>query len=171
MHVQDRQGRQHPRWRPPIIALLGLALAALAGAAQAVDFDEKLKTPVMKSQADLRSQAQAYGTRFAAIRETAPEQFIRNASFAREKFDVVWQIQRAIDERKPLEELAESGITLMPDGSYLVDTKSHPEWNDLHQTIALFLSGENLEHWLPLLADRGFRPADLEIVREYLGMN
>ncbi|HET9472997.1 MAG TPA: hypothetical protein VFO82_03835 [Steroidobacteraceae bacterium] len=144
---------------------------AVTPRAQAVEFDEKLKAPMMKSQATLHSQAQAYGARFVAVRDASPEQLIRNSALAREKFDVVWQIQRAIDERKPLGELAEAGIALQADGSYLIDTKGHPEWNDLHQTIAALLSDTNLDRWVPLLVARGFRPEDVQVLREYVGFH
>jgi hypothetical protein len=162
------QGRQRHRWRPALITMLMVTLAGMHSAAQAVEFDEKLKAPMMKSQGELHSQAQAYSARFVAVRDAAPEQLIKSSALALDKFGLAWQIQQAIDERRPLKDLAEAGITAQADGSYLVDTNAHPEWRDLHQSIAVLLSGENLERWLPLLVNRGFRSEDLEIVRAYV---
>ena len=95
MYVHDnRQGRQRHRWRPAITSMLMLALASFSHAA---DFDEKLKAPMMKDAGELRSQAQAYAARFAAAREASIEQLVRDPALAREKFDVAWKVQRAID--------------------------------------------------------------------------
>ena len=160
-------GRQCRRWRSAWAMALMACLAAHASSALAVEFDEKLKAPMMKNQAELHSQAQAYSARFAAVREAAPEQLIRNPALARERFDLAWQIQWAIDTRKPLDALTAAGITAQADGSYLIDSDAHPEWNELHQAMPGLLSGENLDHWVPLLVARGFRTEDVEILREY----
>jgi len=166
MHVPSNcHGRQRHRWRAAIAPMLMLVLAAFTHAAE---FDEKLKAPTMKDTAELRSQAQAYSARFARVREASPEQLLRDAAMAREKFDVAWKIQWAINERKPIGELAESGVTLQPNGSYAVDTVGHPEWVDLANTIAVLLIGENQQHWIPLLIARGFRPQDVEVLKSYV---
>ena len=166
MHVPSNcHGRQRHRWRAAIAPMLMLVLAAVAHAAE---FDEKLKAPTMKDTAELRSQAQAYSARFARVRDASPEQLLRDAAMAREKFDVAWKIQWAINERKPIGELAESGVTLQPNGSYAVDTVGHPEWVDLANTIAVLLIGENQQHWIPLLIARGFRPQDVEVLKSYV---
>jgi hypothetical protein len=161
------QGRQRHRWRPALATLM-VTLAGLISVAQAAEFDERLKAPMMKSQGELHLQAKAYAARFVAVRDATPEHLIRKPELARERFDVIWQIQRAIDDRQSLNELADAGIIARPDGSYVVDTGAHPEWNELHQTIAALLSGENLDKWLPLLVARGFRVEDEKIVREYV---
>ena len=83
---------------------------AVTGSAQAVEFDEKLKAPMMKSQAALHSQAQAYAARFVACAMPHRSSSSRIPRWRARQFDVVWQIQRAIDERKPLGELADAGI-------------------------------------------------------------
>ena len=166
MHVPSNcHGRQRHRWRAAIAPMLMLVLAAFTHAAE---FDEKLKAPTMKDTAELRSQAQAYSARFARVRESSIEQLIKDPALAREKFDVAWKIQRAIDERMPIGELAESGIVLQPNGSYVVDTDTHPEWLDLSNTIAVLLIGENQQHWIPLLIARGFRPQDVEVLKAYV---
>ena len=161
------QGRQRHRWRPALAALM-VTLAGLISVAQAAEFDERLTAPMMTSQGELHLQAKAYSARFVAMRDATPEHLIRKPELARARFDVIWQIQRAIDDRQSLNELADAGIIARPDGSYVVDTGAHPEWNELHQTIAALLSGENLDKWLPLLVARGFRVEDEQLVREYV---
>jgi len=168
MNVPDCHGRQRQRWRPPLAALLMLALTTLTGAAPAVVFDEKVKAPMMKNAAELRTQAQGFAARYLAVRESAPEQLIRNAALAREKFDVQWQIQRAIDERKPLGEFESLGLAARADGGVEINLDEHPEWRDLHQHIAGMLAPANFDVTLPGLINRGFRPEDIVVLREYV---
>src|SRR5688572_5659559 len=174
MHVpSNRQGRQRHRWRPVLAMLSRILMIALAvtPSAQAVEFDEKLKAPMMKSQAALHSQVQAYAARFVAVRDASPEQLIRNSALAREKFDLRWQIESAIDGRQPLDEFAAFGLTPRGDGSYSVDLGEHPEWDALHETMAGILSRTNLEATAPELVNRGFRPEDIVTLKEYIAAN
>jgi hypothetical protein len=169
MHIPGNQcGRQmRPPRRPPA-AVFMLALACLVGAAQAVEFDEKLKAPMMKDAAELRTHAQAYAMKFSEHRLATPDQLITDAALARQQFDMKWQAKRAIDERKPLEELAPLGLVSRGDGSYSIDMGKHPEWNDFHETIAGMLSRMDLDAWAPALINRGFRPEDVTTLKEYV---
>jgi hypothetical protein len=168
MHVPNSHGRPRHRWRPPFAAMLMLTLATLTGMAQAVEFDEKVRAPMMKGAAEFKAQAQALAARYAAIREAAPEQLIRDPALAREKFDLRWQVQSAIDGRQPLDGFDALGLTPRGDGSYSVDMGEHPEWNDLHELMAGMLSRANLESTGPALVSRGFRPEDVETLRQYV---
>ena len=60
---------------PRVVALL-LVLASFAGSAQAVEFDEKLKAPMVKDAAVLRTQAQSYAEKFTALQAASPQEFI-----------------------------------------------------------------------------------------------
>lgn len=164
------QDRQRHRWRPAFATMVVIALA-LGSAAQAVEFDEKIKAPMMKSQAALYSQVQAHAARFFAVRAASPEQLIRNSALAREKFDLRWQIESAIDGRQPLDEFAALGLTPRGDGSYSVDLGEHPEWDALHESMAGILSRTNLEATAPELVNRGFRPEDVVTLKEYIAAN
>lgn len=161
------QGR-HRLKRPALAAVLLLALAGFGGVAQAVEFDEKLKAPMMKSAADTSAQAKSFAVKFREIRAATPAQLITNASLARQQFDLKWQIQRAIDEKKPLDEFAELGLVSRGDGTYSIDMRKNPEWDDFHETIAGMLSRANLDASAPALIQRGFRPEDVDTLKLYV---
>lgn len=168
MQFPDCHGRQRQRWRPYIGAFLVLAVSTVASAAPAAAFDEKLKAPMMRDAGELSAQAQSYAVAFRTIRNASLEQVIKDPAVSRERFNLTWQIQAAIDTRKPLDQLRSLGIVAQPDGSYLIDMGEHPEWNDLHQTIAGMLAAPNLDVMLPGLINRGFRPEDIIVLREYV---
>ncbi len=123
---------------------------------------------MMKSQGELHSQAQTVTKLYREIYGSAPEQLIINSALARQKFDLKWQVQRAIDEHKPLDELAALGIVSQGDGSYGIDLGEHPQWNDLHETMAGFLSRADLTEVGPALISRGFRPEDVATLKDYV---
>jgi len=168
MYVPNSHGRPGHRWRPPFAATLMLTLATLTGMAQAVEFDEKIRAPMMKDAGEFKAQAQVLAAKYAAIREKSPEQLIRDPALGREKFDLRWQIESAIDGRQPLDDFAALGFNPRGDGSYSVDMAEHPEWNDLHEFMAGMLSRANLETTGPALVSRGFRPEDVETLRQYV---
>jgi hypothetical protein len=155
-------------WRPILAGAMAVTFVVLAGLAQAVEFDQKLKAPAMKDAGELRSQAQSFASRFGEVRAATPDQLIRDATLTRKRFDLTWQIQRAIDERKPLDELASIGIVARGDGSYSVDMGEHPEWYYLHETMAGMLVRADLDAIGPALIARGFRPEDLAILKDYV---
>jgi hypothetical protein len=155
-------------WRPMLAAAMAVTFVVLAGSAPAAGFDEKLKAPAMRDAAELRSQARSFASRFGEVRAAMPDQLIRDAALARKKFDLTWQIQRAIDQHQPLDEFASVGIVDRGDGSYSVDMGEHPEWYDLHETMAGILVRANLDATGPALLARGFRPEDLVVLKDYV---
>jgi hypothetical protein len=159
------------RWRPRMMAAILATGIAITGVAQAAGFDEKLKAPTMREVSELRSQAVGFAARHGEIRTAAPDQLIRDTALASRKFDLIWQIQRAIDERKPLQDFAQLGIVSRGDGSYSVDMGEHPEWYDLHETMAGMLMREDLDALGPALIARGFRPQDVTILKDYVASN
>ncbi len=115
--------------RPPLAAVLMLALAGFGGAAQAVEFDEKLKAPMMKSAADMRTQAKSFATKYREIRAATPAQLITNASLAQQQFDLTWQFERAVNEGRAAGRASRQlGLVNRGDGSYSIDLDEHPEW-------------------------------------------
>jgi hypothetical protein len=158
---------QRQRWRVPLLALPVLAMLSLGGAAQAAAFDEKVKAPMVRGQADLQSMAQPMTARYLEVRDTAPELLVKDAAFARQRFDLNWQVKRSIDERKPLEALASQGLVSRGDGSYRIELADHPQWDELHITMAAMLSRANFDATAPALIVRGFRPEDIEVLKEY----
>jgi hypothetical protein len=55
-----------------------------------------------------------------------------------------------------------------PDGSYAVDTKKFPQWKSLERQLLWLANEEALEGFLPALQARGFRPDDVDALREYV---
>lgn len=164
--------RNRHRWglatRRPFAALLLLALAGVGSIANAIEFDEKLKAPAMKNVSELHTQAQSFAARFGEIRAATPAQLITNSTLARQQFDFKWQVQQAIDQRKPIEELADLGFVEQPDGSFNIDLSAHPEWDDLPLTLVAALTGPTFEQWAPALIQRGFRPEDIKTLSNYV---
>ena len=144
------------------------ALTALGGVAHAAGFDEKLKAPMMKSSAQAFAQAKEFGTRYREISATTPSQVITNASLAREKFDLRWQVERAIDQRKPIEEFGELGFESLGNGIYRVDLNAHAEWDDLASGFVGILSSPDLEWLIQGLMQLGFRPEDITTLKHYV---
>ena len=52
---------------PRVVAWLFM-LASFAGVAQAVEFDEKVKAPMARGGAELKTQAESYSASFARLR-------------------------------------------------------------------------------------------------------
>jgi hypothetical protein len=125
-----------------------------------------LKVPMMKSAADTRTQAKSFAVKFREIRAATPAQVILNASLARQQFDLKWQIQRAIDEGKALDEFAELGLVNSGDGTYSIDMRKYPEWDDLVQSIVSLLASGRISG--PALIERGFRPEDVTTLMDYI---
>jgi hypothetical protein len=169
MHVISSRlpGRHRARHRP-LAALPVLALAMLAGVAQAAGFDDKLRAPVMKSTAEFKTQSQGYTKKYLEAREKSPVQQITSASLARQRFDLIWQIEHSIDTRKPLDELAEIGIASRGDGSYFVDLDEHPEWLEQSRSLIGMVHPDFLENTVVGLEQGGFRPVDVARFRKYV---
>jgi len=160
MHVTSK--------RPSLAAALLIALTGIVGVTYAAGFDEKIRAPVMKTTADFKTQVQSFAKKYADIRAAAPAQLVTDASLARQQFDLIWQVQHAIDLGKPIDELAEVGVVSSGNGEYAVDMGGYPQWNELaHVFIAVTLP-DNLEHTSIGLIQRGFRPGDLATLRKYL---
>jgi hypothetical protein len=149
----------------------GAALALLwliASAAHAVEFDEKLQAPRVKNAAELRSQAQSYAARFSELQAVAPEAPISDPALFRERADLTWQIQQAIDARKPLGDLSAIGIESEDDGTYRLDFAKAPQWQRLDRALIAVLPRTNWELFGPQLVARGFRDEDVETLRNYV---
>lgn len=152
---------------PRLVALL-LMLAGFAGGAQAVEFDEKLKAPLMKDPAALRSQAESYVARFTALQSAGPREMISNRALAAQRFDLTWQIQQAIDMRKPLGDLSGIGLIRQDDGSYRIDFDANPQWDQPEQMLAGWFRNTDWELLADDLTARGFLAEDVTKLRNYV---
>jgi hypothetical protein len=150
------------------LSKLMLVLASLAVTAQAVEFDERLKVPLMKDAGALRTQAQSFSARFADLKDAGAEQLITNSTLANERFDLAWQIQQAIDVHRPLGDLTTLGFVARGDGSYGIDLNAFPQWNRLDQQMAALLPQMNWDLFTRQLVDRGMPPADVAKLELYV---
>lgn len=168
MQIPEIQHRPRQRWRPRLTSALMLTLAAFAGSAQAVEFDAAVRAPMMKDATVLKSQAQNIATRFAAIRESTPERLVTDAALAREQFDISWQAKRAVDERRPLGELALAGLDSDINGVVRVDYNAYPQWLPYEERFATLFAEPEMEALGKELIRRGFRPTDVDALHSYL---
>ncbi len=152
---------------PRVLAMLGL-LACCAGSAQAVEFDEKIKAPMVKEPAALRTRAQSYVEKFNVLQTASPQEFIRNRALAAERFELSWQIQQAIDVRRPLGDLLAIGLEPWKDGSYRIDFNAWPQWERPDEKFGFLLAGPDWQSLGEVLVSRGFREADVATLKEYL---
>jgi hypothetical protein len=168
MHVTSSCRGRRPSKRRSFAAVLMLAVAGAGGLAHGAGFDEKVKAPMMKSAAQTYAQAKEFGARYREIRAATPSQVITNASLAREKFDLKWQVEHAIDERKPPENLAELGFESLGNGAYKANLNEHPEWDDLAGGMVGILTGPNLGPLAEALTQIGFRQEDVATLKDYV---
>jgi hypothetical protein len=167
-HRNFRRNRPRPQRRPAILVALLTAFAGIAGAAHAAEYNEKLKAPRMKTTAELRTQVQALRQRIEAASQSPSTERLTDTAMAREQFDLSWQVQHAISEHRPIDDLADVGIVSLGDGSYSVDLNAYPQWNDLFDLMANIFTHEDLDKVAHMLGERGFRPQDLAVLREYV---
>jgi hypothetical protein len=145
-----------------------VALASLAGVAQAVEFDEKLKAPMVKTGAELKPKLESYTVLMNRLAAKSPLEVVRDQAALRERFDAQFQLGRLVDARAPLPELASLGFEAKADGSYHIDTKEHPEWRPLDSQLLVFANTQVLDGLAPALIARGFRPEDVDAMRRYV---
>ena len=152
---------------PRVVALLAV-IAGFASSAQAVEFDEKIKAPMVKDAAVLRTQAESYVSKFTALKDADPRELISNRALSAQRFDLTWQIQQAIDTQKPLGDLSALGFMARPDGSYRIDFNANPEWDRPEDRFAVLLAGPDWQGLGEQLIGRGFRQVDVETLKEYI---
>ena len=150
---------------------LFVVLAAFAGIAQAVDFDEKLKAPQAKGAAEIKALAENYSTTFARLDAASPAASVTDRSLYMDFFELKWQINRALDEKKPLQDLSAVGLVKREDGSLSIDLGANPQWDPLTQKLSTLLPSMDLKTLGPMLINRGFRESDLVTLENYLATN
>jgi len=151
---------------PRALAML-LMLACFACSAQAVEFDEKVKAPMLKEPGALRTQAQSYVAKFAAL-QASPQELIGNRALVAERFDLTWKIQQAIDVRRPLGDLSSVGLERRDDGSYRIDYNKSPQWGRPDEQFSAVLNEVDWQGFGAHLISRGFRDVDVAKLKEYL---
>jgi hypothetical protein len=162
---------QHRRKRSPrFSARAGLLLwfASLAGLAQAVEFDERLKAPRAMGGAELKSRAESYSASFARLREASPREMVKDKTLFVEHFDLKWQIDRALEDGRPLDDLSALGLEKKVEGGFRIDLNAFPQWKPFFDVLASMMPALSLETLGPLLINRGFRESDVDAIRNYI---
>ena len=161
MHVSS-----YPRasaWLPA----LTLMLASFAGGAQAVEFDERVKAPMARGGAELKTQAESYFESFARLRSASPLDIVTNKALTQERFELKWQIQRALEDKRPIDDLAALGLEKYGNG-YRVDYNQFPQWEPPSERLVALMPTMSMENVRPMLIARGFRESDVAKLSDYL---
>jgi hypothetical protein len=167
MQVTSYQCLINPRRRGRVAAVLLLWLSSMAGAAQAVEFDEKLKAPRAMGGPELKSTAQSYSASFTRVREASPAELVTNKALFLEHFNLEWQINRALDDKRPLEDLSALGF-VAHEGGLRVDYGAFPQWQPFPELLASLVPTWSMENVGPLLVNRGFRASDVAALKNYV---
>jgi len=141
--------------------------AGFAGGAQAVEFDEKVKAPMARGGAELRTQAEGYSTNFARLRDASPLEMVLNKSLAQEHFEIKWQLERALEDKRPMEDLSPIGLVKDGDG-FRIDFNSFPQWNPFSERLATLMPVMINQNVGPQLIARGFRDSDVAKLWNYV---
>jgi hypothetical protein len=147
--------------------LLVLLLAGSA-AAQAVEFDEKLKAPKAASSAELKQKLDGVAARLTGPNAVSALDAVRDRALARESFDARWMLGTLVDARAPLPELEAMGFKANGDGSYSYTTREHPAWRPLTDDLLLLSDPAVLSGLESSFLARGFRPEDNAALRKYV---
>jgi len=169
MHVPSYwSGTQRPRRLGRFAAASLAALAGLVSIVHAAEFDQKLQAPRVVNLADLRQQVQSFAAHFAELQSASPVTLNTDRALSQQRFDLMWQIQQAIDVHKPLGDLSAVGLTAREDGGVNVDLDAFPQWNRLDTFLAGALPQMDLAALGQNLANRGFVEGDMEKLKAYL---
>jgi hypothetical protein len=144
-----------------------LILAGFAGLAQAVEFDEKIKAPMARGGAELKTQAESYSASFALLRAVSPVEMVTNQVLSQKRFDLEWQLTRALEDKRPQEDLSALGLEKYENG-FRIDYNKFPQWQPFPERLASLMPTMNMDVAGPLLIARGFRESDVAALRSYL---
>ncbi len=171
MQVTSYQYRTRQPRRGSVTAGLLLCFASIVGVAQATEFitgfDEKLKAPMAMGATELKSRAQGYSANFARLREISPIEMVTNKALFLEHFDLVWQINRALEDKRPLEDLSALGLVKHDDG-FRIDYGAFPQWQPFPEVLASLVPTWSMDGVGPLLVNRGFRGSDVAALKNYV---
>jgi hypothetical protein len=92
---------------------------------------------------------------------------VTNRALSQEHFDLVWQLTRALEDKRPLEDL--SALGLVKDGNgFRIDYNAFPQWQPFPEKVALLMPTMNMDVTGPQHVGRGFRDSDGVALRNYL---
>jgi len=151
---------------PRVIAWL-LMLAGFAAGAQAVEFDEKVKAPMVRGGAEIKAQAESYSASYARMSAASPVEMVSSKVLALDLFELKWQIERALEDKRPLEDLSAVGLVKYENG-FRIDYKTFPQWNPFSKVLTDLVPTMQMDAVGPQLIARGFRESDIAALRSYV---
>lgn len=154
------------RWIAPVLAAVALGCATSIG--HTAQFNERLSAPPTPGAAALTARIRAYFSTYERLARTQPGAIVRDRAAFDEWFAMRWALDRALDDRQPLGDLAEFGLVAQPNGSYSVDTQQFPQWAPFDQRLELLRDPQFRAAHVPELRARGFREADILKLEGYL---
>jgi hypothetical protein len=154
------------------VALLTLMQsAAFAGAVPAARFDDKVKAPPAPGNAELKAVIRDYFDTYARVNANSTAGIVRDKAAYQQWFETQWRLQRAIDQKRPLGDLSEFGLTANADGSYSVDLAQYPQWDPLVGDLQRLSEPSVLDYLMGMLQERGLRDRDAQAIRQYVARN
>lgn len=150
-------------WLPAV----ALMLASFAGSAQAVEFDERVKAPRVKGNSEIKTQAEAYTASFAKLTTASPMQMVSSRVLAQDHLELKWQLQRAMEDQRVMEDLSALGLEKDSNG-YRIDLNAFPQWNPPFEFLAVLMPSLYMDNLGPQLIARGFRDKDVAALRSYM---
>lgn len=148
---------------------LFLPLAVLlVGTVQAAPFNENVKAPTIATEQEFANRLKAHFDTFQRKRAEQPGAFVRDQAARKRWSDLHFSITHAMDEARPLRNLAAFGLVANDDGTYTVDLQKFPQWAPLDSRLYVLSNPNVLESAVPALVARGFRDADIASLRTYV---
>lgn len=146
-------------------------IAPLCGAsALGAAYNEQLRAPPA-SAPQVQEKLQRYFNTAEEKRLRGAEALIRDPVAYQQAVDLEFAMTRRLEEGQSLGDattLAKFGVMKKPDGSYSVKTEKFPQWKLLDRQLLWFAKPDVLEGFIPALEARGFRPEDINALREYV---
>jgi hypothetical protein len=150
-------------------ALPWLLVVMLGMSVRAAPYDETLRVPRVESSRELQAPLKEHFETYQRKQQEAdPAAFIRDRVAHKQWSDLHFSITLAMDEKLPLEDLADFGLIAQPDRTYTVDLKRFPQWETLEKRLRVLNNADVLQSFIPELESRGFRDIDVDKLCEYV---
>jgi len=123
----------------------------------------------VSSQTDLGTRMEDVLRTFEARRQAStPVAFDdRDEAIFRKRFDLLWVINRAVEEKQPVDP-TQIGFEKMGEGRYALKKDHAARFQPLYSTLVIWEDRRNFEAHVPQLRKRGFTDEDLTSLRSYL---
>lgn len=150
------------------LALGALGLTMLATPAPGYSAGERIGSPQLASEAQIKGQVREYLDRSARMR---PADRVRNAGVEGRWVELTWQLNRIAQAGQALPDLSELGLVKQADGAYVIDLAANPEWEPWNLKPSLLQDPDVFQLHAQRLRERGFREQDIQALKDYVTQN